>query len=249
MLYMHQRSSPFDNLLLASLGQPEWLRLQPYVERVTLTRNQSLYESGQTLSHAYFPTTALVSMMYVSHNGDCAESALVGNDGMLGVCLFMGGGSTCSCAQVQTTGEAFRLPRRILQDEFNRIGPTMQILLRYAQALLTQTAQRAICARHHMITQQVAFCLLQHADRSFGNEVLMTHDQISQRLGVRREGVTEGAGQLQKRGLIRYSRGHVSVLDRDGLEGQACECYAVLRHECQRLLPVMPRPEHMLAAA
>ncbi|MBT9463043.1 Crp/Fnr family transcriptional regulator [Hydrogenophaga sp.] len=235
---MSQHSSPFDNRLLAALGKVEWLRLQPYVERVELHRHQPLYAPGETMSHAYFPTTAIVSMMHVTESGACAESALVGNDGMLGVCLFMSGGSTCGSALVMTAGEAWRLPAGVLKHEFNLAGSTMRILLHYTQALLTQTSQRAICTRHHLITQQVAVCLLQQADRTTSAEVLMTQEQIAARLGVRREGVTEGAGTLQKLGLIRYARGHVEVLDREGLEEQACECYALLRDEYQRLLPM-----------
>ncbi|KRC00456.1 Crp/Fnr family transcriptional regulator [Hydrogenophaga sp. Root209] len=231
-------SSPFDNHLLAALGRVEWQRMQPHVERVDLARNQPIYAPGETMSHAYFPTTALASMMNVTETGACAESAMVGNDGMLGVSLFMSGGPTCGCALVLAAGEAWRIPACILRHEFNRAGSTMRILLRYTQALLTQTAQRAICMRHHLITQQVAVCLLQQADRSSSAEVLMTQEQIAVRLGVRREGVTEGAGTLQKLGLIRYARGHVEVLDREGLEDQACECYAVLRDEYHRLLPV-----------
>ncbi|MGS5086995.1 Crp/Fnr family transcriptional regulator [Hydrogenophaga sp. A37] len=246
---MQNPSSPFDNHLLAALGQADWLRLQPYAERVVLTRNQTIYDSGETLSHAYFPTTLLASLMYVTVDGDCVESALVGNEGLLGVCLFMSGGPMCGCATVLTTGEAFRIPAGVIRSEFNRAGATMRLLLGYTQALLTQTAQRATCTRHHVITQQVAFCLLQQADRSGSDEVLMTQEQIAMRLGVRREGVTEGALLLQKLGLIRYTRGHVQVLDREGLEEQACECYGVLRDEYQRLLPVAACQACLLRAA
>lgn len=246
---MQHSSSPFDNRLLAALGPAEWLRLQSYAEPVVLTRDQNIYNSGQTMSHAYFPTTLLASLMHVTADGDCTESALVGNDGMLGVGLFMSGGPTCGFATVLTTGEAFRIPARVLQREFNRAGYTMHILLRYTQALLTQTAQRATCTRHHLVTQQVAMCLLQQADRSCDHEVLMTQEQIAMRLGVRREGVTEGARTLQKLGLIRYARGHVEVLDRERLEEHACECYGVLRDEYQRLLPATACCPRMLQAA
>jgi CRP-like cAMP-binding protein len=246
---MQNLSSAFENRLLAALGQADWLRLQPYAERVVLTRNQTIYDSGETLSYAYFPTTLLASLMYVTVDGDCAESAFVGNEGMLGVCLFMSGGPMCGCATVLTTGEAVRIPAGVLRSEFNRAGSTMRILLGYTQALLTQTAQRALCTRHHVITQQVAVCLLQQADRSGSDEVLMTQEQIAMRLGVRREGVTECALLLQKLGLIRYARGHVEVLDREGLEEQACECYGVLRDEYQRLLPVASCQRCLLAAA
>ncbi|MDR7150648.1 CRP-like cAMP-binding protein [Hydrogenophaga palleronii] len=245
---MQTHSSPLDNRLLASLGSADWLRLQPHVDRVVLNRKESVYEPGQSLSHAYFPTTSLASLMHVTEDGDCAESALVGNDGMLGVSLFMSGTPSSGYASVLASGEAYRIPAGILMQEFERAGDTMRVLLRYTQALLTQTAQHAICARHHLVTQQVAFCLLQQADRTNSDEVLMTQEQIATRLGVRREGVTEGAGHLQKLGLIRYARGHVEILDREGLEDQACECYGVLRNEYQRLLPAAPCQECLLAA-
>jgi CRP-like cAMP-binding protein len=246
---MSTRSHPFDNHLLGALPLPEWHRLEPYVERVNLSLHQSLYESGQTMSHAYFPTTAIASLMYVTESGACAESAIVGKDGMLGVCLLMGGGSTCSRAVVNNAGEAFRIPARIIKDEFARGGATMNLLLRYTQALLTQTSQRAVCTRHHTIAQQVAFCLLLNLDRVEGPSFVMTQELIAQRLGVRREGVTEGAYMLQKMGLIQYSRGRITVLDRVGLESRACECYAVVRDECERLLPATERHENTLLAA
>ena len=230
-------SSPFENRLLAAVGSLDWLRLQPAAERVELFRNQPIYRHGEPMSHAYFFTTAVVSTMHVTESGDSAESAMVGNDGMLGVCLFMGGGPAFGCASVLSGGEAYRIPASVLEREFNRAGTTMRVLLRYTQALLSHAAQRAICMRHHLITQQVALCLLQHADRCGGAEVVMTQEQIALRLGVRREGVSEGAALLQRQGLIRYARGHVEVLDREGLEQQACECYAVQRGEYQRLLP------------
>lgn len=246
---MQDLSRPHDNRLLAALGQADALRLQPYLERVFLTRNQPIYTPGETMSHAYFPTTLLASLMHITQDGDCAESALVGNDGMLGLCLFMSDGLACDSASALTAGEAFRIPAAILRKEFNRAGATMRVLLRYTQVQMTQTAQRAICTRRHLITQQVALCLLQQADHASSTEVLMTQEQIALRLGVRREGVTEGAGLLQKLGLIRYARGHIEVLDREGLEEQACECYAVLRNEYQRLLPVQTCKPCLLAAA
>jgi CRP-like cAMP-binding protein len=235
-------SSPFKNRLLAALGSLDWLRLQPFVERVDLPRNQRIHQHGETVSHAYFFTTAVASTMHLTESGACAESAMVGNDGMLGVSLFMGGGPAFGSASVLSSGEAYRIPAGVLKREFNRAGTTMQVLLRYTQALLTQTAQRAICVRHHLIAQQVAVCLLQHADRSGRAEVFMTQEQIALRLGVRREGVNDGAALLQRLGLIRYARGHVEVLDREGLEQQACECYAVQRDEYQRLLPTPCQP-------
>ncbi|WP_300650050.1 Crp/Fnr family transcriptional regulator [Hydrogenophaga sp.] len=246
---MQHRSSPFDNRLLAALGPNEWLRLQAHAEPVVFTRNQTIFSSGDTVSHAYFPTTLIASMLCVTVDGQCTESALVGNDGMLGVGLFMGGGPTCGCATALTSGEAFRIPAPVLCNEFQRAGYLMHILLRYTQSLLTQAAQRTTCMRHHLVTQQVALCLLQQADRSDDNEVVMTHEQIAMRLGVRREGVTEGAGTLQKLGLIRYARGHVEVLDHAGLEEQACECYGVLRDDYQRLLPTSACRPRLLQAA
>lgn len=246
---MTVHSHPFDNHLLSALPEAEWLRLEPYLERVNLSLHQSLYEPGQVLNHAYFPTTSIVSRMYVTEAGASAESATVGNDGMVGVCLIMGGGSTSSRAVVHTAGEAYRVPARVIKEEFARGGATMQLLLRYTQALLTQTAQRAVCTRHHTIAQQVAFSLLLNLDRLAGDELVMTQELIAQRLGVRREGVTEGAYMLQKMGLIQYSRGRIRVLNRPGLERRACECYAVVRDECERLLPESERQEVALLAA
>lgn len=246
---MRTFSSPFENHLLAALENADWSRLEPFMDRVNLCRNQPIYRHGETMSHAYFFTTAVASTMHVTKSGDCAESAMVGNDGMLGVCLVMGGGPAFGCASVLTGGEAYRVPAGVLNREFNRAGTTMRVLLRYTQALLAQAAQRSICMRHHLITQQVATCLLQHADRCGGAEVLMTQEQIALRLGVRREGVNEGAALLQRRGLIRYARGHVEVLDRRGLEQQACECYGVQRNEYQRLLPAAPSQQCLEAVA
>jgi len=242
-------SNPFENHLLAALEYMDWSRLEPFMDRVELSRNQPLYRHGETMSHAYFFTTAVASTMHMTESGDSTESAMVGNDGMLGVCLFMGGGPAFGCASVLTSGEAYRMPAVVLKREFNRAGTTMQVLLRYTQALLRQAAQRTVCMRHHLITQQVAVCLLQHADCSGSDEVLMTQEQIALRLGVRREGVNDGAALLQRLGLIRYSRGHVEVLDREGLEQQACDCYAVQRDEYQRLLPVSRCYRHLEAVA
>jgi CRP-like cAMP-binding protein len=242
-------SHPFDNHLLAALPEAEWARLEPNLERVSLALHQSIYESGQVLNHAYFPTTSILSCMYMTEAGASAESAVVGKDGMLGIFLLMGGGSTTSRAVVNTAGEAYRVPARVIKEEFARGGATMHLLLRYTQALLTQTAQRAVCTRHHTIAQQVASCLLLNLDRVQGDELVMTQELIAQRLGVRREGVTEGAYMLQKMGLIQYSRGRIRVLNRPGLERRACECYAVVRDECERLLPSAEREEIALLAA
>jgi CRP-like cAMP-binding protein len=228
----HQR-----NRLLAALPEPAWQRLRPALESVMLTQRQSLHESGQPMTHAHFPTSATVSLMHVTASGASAESAVVGNDGMVGISLLMGGGSTCGRAVVQTAGHAFRLPAPLLQKEFNLGGATMLLFLRYMQALLTQTSLRAVCNRHHSLAQQLAGCLLSAQDAAEGGDILMTQELIADRLGVRREGVTDGAYLLQKLGLIRYARGRISVLDREGLERRACECYAVGKQECRRLLP------------
>jgi CRP-like cAMP-binding protein len=238
---MPTHSKPTDNLLLAALAPEAWERLLPSLERVPLQLHQSLHESGQTMDHAYFPTGALVSLMYFTEDGASAESAEVGKDGMLGVSLLMGGQSTCSRAVVQAAGESYRLPADVLLREFWRGGAVMRLLLRYTQALLTQTSQRAICNRHHSVSQQLARCLLLSLDHTEGGEIVTTQERIAERLGVRREGVNEGAYFLQKLGLIRYARGHISVLDRRGLERRACECYALVKNECHRLMATEPQ--------
>ena len=234
---MLMRTDPRDNHLLGALPAESWARLAPHMEYAPLARGQAVYAAGEDMSHAYFPTSAIVSMMYFTDSGASSESAMVGNDGMVGIALLMGGGSMCSHAVVQGAGEAWRVPAQVLQDEFRRGGATMQLLLRYTQALLTQIAQRAVCNRHHSLAQQLARCLLLTLDRNPGGEILTTQEVIANRLGVRREGVTEGAYFLQKLGLIRYTRGRITVLDREGLESRSCECYAVVKQECNRLLP------------
>jgi CRP-like cAMP-binding protein len=196
-----------------------------------------LYESGDTLGHVYFPTTAIVSLLYVMENGASAEIAVVGREGMVGVSLFMGGESTTNRAVVQSAGQGFRLHAQAMKDEFNRAGPVLHLLLRYTQALITQMAQTAVCNRHHSLDQQLCRWLLLSMDRLRGNELVMTQELIANMLGVRREGVTEGALKLQKAGLIRYARGRITVLDRPGLERATCECYAVVKKEYERLLP------------
>ncbi len=226
-----------QNHLLAALPQEEWLRWQPFLERVDMPLGQVLCESGCTLSHVYFPTTAIVSLLYVMENGASAEIAVVGNEGIVGISLFMGGESTSSRAVVQSAGEGFRLRARALKDEFNRAGPVLHLLLRYTQALITQMAQTAVCNRHHSLDQQLCRWLLLSLDRLQGNDLVMTQELIANMLGVRREGVTEAALKLQRDGLIRYVRGHITVLDRAGLEKRSCECYAVVRKEYLRLLP------------
>jgi len=196
-----------------------------------------LYESGRTISHVYFPTTAIVSLLYVLENGASAEIAVVGNEGVVGISLFMGGETTPSRAVVQSAGQGWRLKAQVIKDEFNRSGPVMHLLLRYTQALITQMAQTAVCNRHHSLDQQLCRWLLLSLDRLKGNDLVMTQELIANMLGVRREGVTEAALKLQSAGLIRYARGHITVLDRPGLEARTCECYAVVRREYQRLLP------------
>jgi CRP-like cAMP-binding protein len=196
-----------------------------------------LYESGATLSHVYFPTSAIVSLLYVMENGASAEIAVVGNEGIVGISLFMGGESTPSRAVVQSSGEGFRLRAQLMKDEFDRGGPVLHLLLRYTQALITQMAQTAACNRHHSLDQQLCRWLLLSLDRLQNNELIMTQELIANMLGVRREGVTEGALKLQEAGLIRYSRGRITVLNRPGLEERTCECYAVVKNEYDRLLP------------
>ena len=234
---MAAAKDPRTNHLLAALPQAEWLRLQPLLEWVDLPLGQVLYESGRTLSHVYFPSTAIISLLYVMENGASAEIAVVGNEGLVGISIFMGGGSTPSRAVVQSAGSGWRLRAQDVRDEFNHSGPVMHVLLRYTQALITQMAQTAVCNRHHTLDQQLCRWLLLSLDRLEGNELVMTQELIANMLGVRREGVTDGALKLQKLGLIRYARGHITVLDRPGLEARTCECYAVVKKEYDRLLP------------
>jgi CRP-like cAMP-binding protein len=225
------------NHLLAALPDSEWQRWLPQLESVSLPLGQVLYESGDTLSHVYFPTTAIVSLLYVMENGASAEIAVVGKEGIVGISLFMGGESTPSRAVVQSAGHGFRLKAQMMKSEFNRAGPVLHLLLRYTQALITQMAQTAVCNRHHSLDQQLCRWLLLSLDRLDDNELMMTQELIANMLGVRREGVTEGALKLQHAGLISYSRGRITVLDRPGLEKRTCECYAVVKKEYDRLLP------------
>jgi CRP-like cAMP-binding protein len=234
---MDKFSDPKKNHLLAALPNPEWERWLPQLEPIEMPLGQVLYESGSTLSYVYFPTTSIVSLLYLLENGASAEIAVVGNEGIVGVSLFMGGESTPSRAVVQSAGQGFRLSARIMKEEFNRAGPVLHLLLRYTQALITQMSQTAVCNRHHTLDQQLCRWLLLSLDRLQGNELVMTQELIANMLGVRREGVTEAAGSLQSAGLIRYVRGHITVLDRPGLEKRTCECYAVVKKECDRLLP------------
>lgn len=226
-----------DNQLLAALPADEWQRWLPQVEWVDLPLGQVLYESGHALSHVYFPTSAIVSLLYVLQDGASAEIAVVGNEGIVGIALFMGGETTPSRAVVQSAGRGVRLRSAFIKEAFNRSGPVMHLMLRYTQALITQMAQTAVCNRHHALEQQLCRWLLLSLDRLRGPELVMTQELIANMLGVRREGVTEAALKLQKLGLIRYARGHITVLDRPGLEQRTCECYAVVKKEYDRLLP------------
>lgn len=237
---MANSPSPIDpkrNQLLAALPLVEWQRWLPQLELVDMPLGQVLYEPGTTLSHVYFPATAIVSLLYVMENGASAEIAVVGREGIVGISLFMGGESTPSRAVVQSAGHGFRLPSKMIKEEFSHSGPVMHLLLRYTQALITQMAQTAVCNRHHSLDQQLCRWLLLSLDRLQGSELVMTQELIANMLGVRREGVTEGALKLQTAGLIRYARGRITVLDRPGLEKRTCECYAVVKKEYDRLLP------------
>ena len=227
-----------ENLLLAALPHSEWERWMPQIEAVDLPLGLVLYESGGTLSHVYFPTTAIVSLLYVMENGASAEIAVVGNEGLVGISLFMGGETTPSRAVVQSAGKGLRIRAQVVKDEFNRAGEVLHLLLRYTQALITQMAQTAVCNRHHSLDQQLCRWLLLSLDRLQASELIMTQELIANMLGVRREGVTEAALKLQQHGLIRYSRGRITVLDRDGIEKRTCECYEVVKKEYERLLPV-----------
>lgn len=237
---MPDTPSPLQNHLLAALPAEVRERLFPYLEPMPLPLGKVLYESGDTLHHVYFPTDAIVSLLYVMESGASAEISVVGNEGLIGVAVFMGGESTPSRAIVQSAGHAFRLPGQRLKDEFNRHGEMLLLMLRYTQSLITQMAQTAVCNRHHSIDQQLCRWLLLSLDRLQGNELVMTQELIANMLGVRREGVTEAAGKLQKLGLIEYSRGRITVLDRPGIEQLCCECYAVVKKETDRLLPYVP---------
>ncbi len=228
---------PRQNHLLAALPAAERERLYPELELVPLPLGDVLYESGNQLQHVYWPTDSIVSLLYVMADGASAEIAVVGNEGIIGIALFMGGESMPNRAVVQSAGHAYRLKGQLLKEEFNRSGALQQLLLRYTQALLTQMAQTAVCNRHHSVDQQLCRWLLLSLDRLPSNELTMTQELIANMLGVRREGVTEAAGKLQSAGLIHYSRGRITVVDRPRLEAQACECYGVVKREFDRLLP------------
>jgi len=238
---MSEMTSPQQNHLLAALPAEVQNRLIPHLERVAMPLGKVLYESGDALRHAYFPTDSIVSLLYVMENGASAEISVVGNEGLIGIAVFMGGGGrTPSRAIVQSAGHAYRLLAGRLEEEFNRHGDLQQLMLRYTQALITQMAQTAVCNRHHTIDQQLCRWLLLSLDRLTSNQLTMTQELIANMLGVRREGVTEAAGKLQKLGVIEYSRGHIKVLDRAKLEQLSCECYAVVKKETDRLLPYIP---------
>ena len=228
--------SPSQNHLLAALPPAEFERLAPDLEFVPMLLGEILYEPGGQLQHAFFPITAIVSLHYVMESGASAETAGVGNEGVVGVSLFMGGETTPSSAVVQTAGHGYRLPGRLLKREFNRAGLMQRLMLRYTQALITQMTQTAACNRHHSVEQQLCRWLLLTLDRITSHELVMTQELVASMLGVRREGITEVAGMLQRAGIIRYRRGHISVLERAGLETRACECYTVVKKELGRLL-------------
>ena len=230
-------SDPRQNHLLAVLSRPERKRIFPHLQLVPMKLGKVLYESGDLLSAVYFPTDAIVSLLYVLADGASAEISVVGNEGLIGVALFMGGETTPSRAIVQSAGFAYRLNAQLLKDEFHRHGEVQLLLLRYTQSLLTQMAQTAVCNRHHSVNQQLCRWLLLSLDRLSTNRLIMTQELIANMLGVRREGVTEAAGKLDKLGIIEYARGRITVLDRPRLEELCCECYAVVKKESDRLLP------------
>jgi CRP-like cAMP-binding protein len=229
--------SSASNHLLDALPQAEFERLRPHLELTGLPLGQVIYEPGGHLQHALFPTTCVLSLHYVMASGASAETAGVGNEGMVGVALIMGGDTTSSSCMVQTAGKAWRLDRTVLKLEFLRGGIVKDLLLRYTQALINQTMQTAACNRHHSVDQQLCRWLLRTADRGFASELVMTQELVASMLGVRREGISVAAGKLQSAGFIRYRRGHITVLDRKGLESRVCECYAADKREQTRLLP------------
>jgi CRP-like cAMP-binding protein len=228
-----------QNRLLAALSAVELRRLRRHLEPVKMALGEVVYESGRPLEHVYFPTNCIVSLLYVLESGASAEIAVVGNEGVVGISIFMGGETTPSRAVVQSAGDAYRLPQKLMMAEFNRGGGMQHLMLRYTQSLITQMAQTAVCNRHHSVDQQLCRWLLLSIDRLPQPELTMTQELIANMLGVRREGVTEAAGKLQKSGVISYRRGHIKVLDRQRLEGMSCECYDVVRRETARLLPLV----------
>ena len=246
---MSSPHNPNQNHLLAALPPAEFERLAPHLELVPLLLGQILYEPGGQLQHAYFPTTAIVSLHYVMESGASAETAGVGNEGVVGMALFMGGDTTPSSAVVQTAGHGYRLAGRLLKQEFNRAGLTQRLLLRYTQALIAQMIQTAACNRHHSVEQQLCRWLLLTLDRIPSHELVMTQELVASMLGVRREGITQAAGNLQHAGVIRYRRGHISVIERSGLETRTCECYGAVKTELTRLLSDVRYRQDVSAAA
>ena len=234
---------PRQNHLLAALPAAEFERLHPHLELVPMPLGEVLYESGGQLQHVYFPTTSIISLHYVMEDGSSAEIAGVGNEGILGISLFMGGNTTPSRAVIQTAGHGYRLKAQFMLEEFNRAGAMLRLLLRYTQALITQMSQTAVCNRHHSLEQQLCRWLLLTLDRLPSKELVMTQELVASMLGVRREGVTEAAGKLQHAGIISYRRGHITVLDRSGLESHSCECYKVVKKEFNRLLSDVRNPQ------
>jgi CRP-like cAMP-binding protein len=227
---------PRKNRLLAALPESEWTQWRPHLEPVELTLGQVLSEPDSKFTHVYFPINSIISLLYVTAEGDSAELAVVGHEGILGVAVFMGGETTRSRAIVQSAGCAVRLDGRVIMNGFKRAGPVMHLLLRYTQALITQMSQTAVCNRYHSVDQQLCRWLLLSLDRLQSNELVMTQELIANMLGVRREGVTEAAGRLHKTGIIQYQRGRITVLDRGALEKRTCECYGVVKKEYDRLL-------------
>ena len=244
--------TPSQNQLLAAIQPDKYARLLPHLELISIPLGQVLHESNSQLRHVYFPINAIVSLLHITEGGATMEIAMVGNEGMVGVSSFTGGETTPCRAVVQSTGLAYRLKAQLLKEELNRAGgrrtcATQNLFLRYSQALMTQTAQTAVCNRHHSVDQQLCRCLLQILDRLRSNELTMTQELIANILGVRREGITEAAGKLQRAGLIEYHRGHITVIDRAGLEALSCECYKVVKKEFNRLLPQATMPNHNCA--
>jgi CRP-like cAMP-binding protein len=236
-LIIDNAKGPRRNQLLAALPEDIWRRWEGLIESTEMTLGQVMYEPGDTLSHVYFPTTAIVSLLYVMKNGAPAEIAVIGNEGLVGISIFMGGESTPSRAVVQSAGQGYRLKSQSLKNEFAECMPVLHLLLRFTQALITQMSQTAVCNRHHSLDQQLCRWLLLSLDRLEGDELVMTQELIANMLGVRREGVTEGATRLQEAGLIRYARGRITVLNRGEIEKRSCECYEVVKKEYDRLLP------------
>ncbi|MFN7122714.1 MAG: Crp/Fnr family transcriptional regulator [Hydrogenophaga sp.] len=236
---MTELDHPHQNHLLSCLPDADWQRWLPQLELVDLPLGKVLYESGAPLSHVHFPTSAIVSLLYVLEDGSSAEIAVVGFEGVVGISIFMGGGTTPNRSVVQSAGKGYRLRAAAIKEEFERSSPVLHLMLRYTQALITQMSQTAVCNRYHSLDQQLCRWLLLSLDRLHTNELVMTQELISNMLGVRREGVTEAALKLQAAGLIRYARGHISVLDRPNLEHRTCECYQVVKKEYDRLLPAI----------